>query len=71
MLDDIYKLFCRETKCIYYDLISRLESMPRTPQTEKQLETAGVHCAQACERTAAQFYQWMLEKNITRWIRGK
>jgi len=52
--------FCRESKCIHYNLIQRLESKlsPQEILTDKSLGIARVQCQQACERTAYQLNEW-------------
>jgi len=63
-----YKDFCKESKCIHYDLISRLKSMPETLETERDLETAKVYCEQKCLRTRHEFDQWRKEKQMRQWL---
>ena len=66
-----YEDFCKETKCVHYNLIERLNSVPKSPTLERNLGIARVHCDQACERSATQFYQWANEKNILQWTKQR
>ena len=60
--------FCKESKCIRYNLIERLKSTLKSSQIEKELEIARIHCKQNCERTAQDYYQWLKEKQMRQWF---
>jgi len=71
MVDISYEDFCKETRCVHYNLIERLKSAPKSSQIERELGIARVHCEQNCERTAYQYYQWIEEKKISQWLKQK
>jgi len=72
MEEIIYEAFCKEIECVHYNFIERLSCIETiSPEIERSLEIARVYCQQNCEHTAHEFYQWILEKNISQWVRQK
>ena len=63
-----YEDFCKESKCFHYNLINSLESRSKTPEIERDLETAKVYCKQKCLKTRHEFDQWLKEKQIRQWL---
>lgn len=54
------KEFCKQLRCIHYNLIERLESVkPRCEPTNAILGITRVYCQQRCERTAYQLFEWI------------
>ena len=60
-----YRDFCKETRCVAYNLQERLSSMQKTDTVKRDIEIAEVQCRQNCQRTAHNFYEWLKEKEPT------
>jgi hypothetical protein len=58
-----HRRFCKESTCMHYNLIDRLTSMQDSTK-ERDLEIARVHCQQACEKTAYNYYEWLRKHGI-------
>jgi hypothetical protein len=59
-MDGEYERFCRESGCVKYNSIFRLESIPiHSDDIKRQLAIMKVGCEQSCERSANQFYNWL------------
>lgn len=63
-----YEDFCKEQRCVHYNLIERLKSLPKSSKIERELAIAEVHCAKSCERTAYQFHEWLKGEGISFYI---
>jgi len=58
-----YDDFCKEVKCVHYNLIERLSFMENNSEIERQLQIAKIYCRKNCEHTAQEFYRWMTKAN--------
>jgi len=57
---EAYRNFCRDSKCIHYNLIERLESIENPEEEiERDLSLAKNRCEHRCERTAHDFYAYL------------
>ena len=64
-MDDKYRKFCEESRCVVYNSISRLESISNpSDDIKRQLDIIKIYCKQKCERSAYQFYDWLKTNNI-------
>ena len=64
-MDDKYKKFCKESGCVEYNSISRLESITNPSEDIiRQLSIIKIHCKQRCGRSAYQFYDWLKAENL-------
>ena len=59
MEDIVYSEFCNEARCVHYNLIARLEQSETSEDIQKQLDIAIAHCKLGCEKSAAEYHQWL------------
>lgn len=58
-----YEDFCKESKCMTYNGISRLMSILEPSEAIKRdIEIIKIQCKQNCKYTAHEFYEWLKEK---------
>lgn len=59
-----YREFCKESRCVHYNFVQRLEKIENpNEEIKRELGIALVQCNQNCQRTAHEFYEWLEKQN--------
>jgi len=62
-----YEDFCKESRCVTYNGISRLMSIHEPSESiKKDIEIIKVGCRQNCQRTAYDLCEWLKEKDLAK-----